>query len=99
MNGRRKDSGSSLLGEEGENTEPSSPPILPVGQEIASVEGNEAEVEPPGRLLVAEVVRQVGEPFLVGAPFLGTSSFTLPSSINLFANHLNVSGLDWVDRI
>ena len=63
------------------------------------MEGSEAEVEPPGRLLVAEVVRQVGERFLVGAPFLGTSSFTLPPYIKLFANHLNVAGLDWVDGL
>ena len=47
-------------------------------------------------LLMVEVVRQVGKPFLFGVPLPGTSSFSLSPSINLFANNLNVLGLDWV---
>ena len=63
------------------------------------MEVSEEEEDPPVGLPVVEVVRQVGDPFLIGAPFLGTSSFTLSPSINLFTNQLNVLGLDWVDGI
>ena len=79
------------------NSLPSSPPLSPVGLDIASVEGSEADVVPSGGLLVAARDRMVGEPFLVGAP--GTPSFTLPSSINLFTRQLNVSGIDWVEGL
>ena len=50
------------------------------------MEGSEAEADPKGRMPVAERDIMVGEPFLVDA--LGTSSYTLPSSINLFVKHL-----------
>ena len=61
-----------------------------------TVEVSKAEDKPLVGLPVAEVVRQVGEPFLFGVPLPGTSYFSLSLSINLFANNLNVSGLDWV---
>ena len=41
----------------------------------------------------------MGDPFLFGVPLPGISSFTLPPSINLFTNYLNVSGLYWVDGL
>ena len=85
-------------GEEG-CTDPSSPSSSLAGLATESVEVSEAEDDPPVGLLVAEVVRQVEEPFLIRAPFPSTSSFTLSSSINLSTNQLNVSGFDWVDGI
>ena len=48
-------------------------------------------------LLVAAQDIMVGEPFLFSAP--RTPSFTLPSSINLFTRHLNVSVIDWVEGL
>ena len=60
------------------------------------MEVSEAEHKPLVGLPVVEVIRQVGKPFLFGVPLPSTSSFSLSLSINLFANNLNVSGLDWV---
>ena len=61
------------------------------------MEGSEDEADPKGRMPVAERDIMVGEPFLIDT--LGTLSFTLPSSINLFTRQLNVSGIDWVEGL
>ena len=68
----------------------------PVGEEVEDSCHDEETLVP---LPVVEVVRLVDDPFLKGVPFLGTSSFTLSPSINLYTNNFNLSGLDWVEGL
>ena len=63
------------------------------------VEGSRVVEESLVIVPVVEVVRPFEDPFLTGVPFLGTSSFNLSMSINLFTNSLEFTGLEWVENL